>query len=237
MCVTKHIAVLAHTDQLNPYLVVGNCPDVGFVDDCVNVAIKESSDRPQLSGSDDRRTFRPALSVLNLAKPIARRSNNDSSIEFGVQSRRLSHVLKGELNTERLAGRRCGTRRVFIEYHVGSGVLPGDRYCVQHRAALSSCRSPLLLQEKQLESKQPQLQHSNNGEYASEEFDPTGTRFLIAIVAAIAAPFGIYSGVGLIDRDRRLFGCGLATFSVTGFAAAIFLLFLSSFRWSWGWLL
>jgi hypothetical protein len=80
----------------------------------------------------------------------------------------------------------------------------------------------------------PPLQDSNNGQNGGEHSNPIGRRFLTCIVSAIAGDYAAEWGEG-VCRRRRWLGVGVIAISALGFAASLVLLFLTGFRWSWGW--
>lgn len=66
--------------------------------------------------------------------------------------------------------------------------------------------------------------------------DPLMRRWFLALIVAPITAIGIHLGAYLIEDKRRLWaGHGLCGLSCLLWAAAIALLFLSGFRWSWSW--
>jgi hypothetical protein len=80
------------------------------------------------------------------------------------------------------------------------------------------------------------LQDSNNGQNGGEYSNPIGRRFLSLVISGIGAYYAAWWGTGqIVCRRRRALGISVIVLSLIGFTASDVLLFLTGFRWSWGW--
>jgi hypothetical protein len=87
-----------------------------------------------------------------------------------------------------------------------------------------------------LSNESEELQNGNTSQDTCETGNPPiGRRFIAMLASGIGGYISCLWGLWLSDRGRRFLGYTITALSSLVYVFAVLLMFLTGFRWSWGW--